>query len=146
MTPCVQRFMCKMLNSNLGLGSISEALQLCTVKLTHRSPLGAKNMCSDFLKTVTRNSARHFNFTYLIYRQTKAPICTQHFHCVSEHRFIFQPNFNISRKGNWLFFDFNVTKQTAAVRAYSFIWGYEANQENIYCPIDSQYPLVLRQV
>jgi len=69
--------MCKMLNSNLGLGSVNEALQLCTIKLTHRSPLGVKNMCSDFLKPVTRNSARHFHFKYLIYREAKAPICAQ---------------------------------------------------------------------
>jgi hypothetical protein len=43
MTLYVQRrFMCKMLNSNLGPGSVNEALQSRIVKLMHSNPKGVK--------------------------------------------------------------------------------------------------------
>jgi hypothetical protein len=34
--------MCKVLDSNLGPRSVNEALQSCTVKLTHRNPMRVK--------------------------------------------------------------------------------------------------------
>jgi hypothetical protein len=79
----------KMLNSNLGLGSVNEALQLCKVKLTHRSQLEIKK----YVLRLPQNRYKELNQTlqlqYLIYRQAKAPTCTQIFHSVPEQRLVF---------------------------------------------------------
>jgi len=89
-----------MLNSNLGLGSVNEVLQLCTVKLTHRNPLGVKKYELRLLQNRYKELNQTLPLQCLLYLQAKAPIRTQRFHSFPEQRLIFQRNFNISRKRN----------------------------------------------